>query len=152
DLGFDMHGLSPALLPYAKLFIQSLTEMGTAREDFVKLSQRIGRTTGGIYPSSLLAAKRDDPEGIAYLMVYGKATMAQAPAMLDIMRDILLTVKLDNPERLRQIVLKNKARTEAGLTPGGHSVVDGRLRAGFSTASWAGEQMGGLEHLFFLRR
>ncbi len=152
DLGFDLHGLAPDLLPYAKLFIQSLTEMGTEAEDFVQLSQRIGRTTGGVYASSYLAAKRDDPEGIALMMVSGKATMAQAPAMLDIMRDVLLTVKLDNPERLRQIVLKNKARSESGLTPSGHSVVDGRLRAGFSTASWAGEQMGGLDHLFFLRR
>jgi len=151
DLGFDLHGLAPELLPYAKLFIQSLTEMGTEKEDFVKLSQRIGRTTGGIYPSSFVSAKREDPEGVAWLLVHGKATMAQAPAMLDIMRDILLTVKLDNPDRLRQIVLKNKARSESGLTPSGHSVVDGRLRAGFSTASWAGEQMGGLEQLFFLR-
>ena len=152
DLGFDLHGLAPDLLPYAKLFIQSLTEMGTEKEDFVKLSQRIGRTSGGIYPSSFVSAKREDPEGVAYMMVHGKATMAQAPAMLDIVRDILLTVKLDNPERLRQIVLKNKARSESGLTPSGHSVVDGRLRAGFSAASWASEQMGGLEHLFFLRR
>lgn len=152
DLTFDLHGLTPDLLPYAKLFSQSLVEMGTEHEDFVKLSQRIGRTTGGVYPSTFLAAKRDDPQGVAWLMLHGKATMAQAPAMLDIMRDILLTVKLDNPERLRQIVLKNKARSEAGLTPGGHSVVDGRLRAGYSTASWAGEQMGGLDHLFFLRQ
>jgi Zn-dependent M16 (insulinase) family peptidase len=152
DLGFDLHGLAPELLPYARLFIQSLTEMGTETEDFVKLSQRIGRTTGGVYASSFLSAKRDDPEGVAWLLVSGKATMAQAPAMLDIMRDILLTVKLDNPERLRQIVLKNKARSESGLTPSGHSVVDGRLRAAYSTASWAGEQMGGLDHLFFLRR
>jgi Zn-dependent M16 (insulinase) family peptidase len=152
DMAFDLHGISPDLLPYAKLFIQSLTEMGTETEDFVHLSQRIGRTTGGIYPSSFLAAKRDDPEGVAWLMVNGKATMSQAPAMLEIMRDILLTVKLDNRERLNQIVLKNKARAESGLTPSGHSVVDGRLRAGFNTASWAGEQMSGLEHLFFLRR
>jgi Zn-dependent M16 (insulinase) family peptidase len=152
DLCFDLHGLSPELLPYAKLFIQALTEMGTEKEDFVKLSQRIGRTTGGIYPSSFLSAKRDDPEGVAWLMVHGKATMAQAPAMLDIMRDIVLTVKLDDRERMRQIVLKSKARSEAGLIPAGHSVVDGRLRAAFSTASWAGDQMGGIDHLFFLRR
>lgn len=152
DLGFDLHGIDAELLPYAKLFMQSLTEMGTETEDFVKLSQRIGRTTGGIYPSSLISAKEDDPEGIAWLMLRGKATMTQAPAMLDIMRDILLTVKLDNPERMRQIVLKNKARHESSLAPAGHAIVDGRLRAGFNTASWASEQMGGLEHLFFLRR
>jgi hypothetical protein len=29
--------------------------MGTAQEDFVKLSQRIGRSTGGIYPTTLIA-------------------------------------------------------------------------------------------------
>ncbi len=152
DLGFDLHGLDPALLPYARLFTNALVEIGTEREDYVKLAQRIGRTTGGISPSTLISSKCDDPEGIAWLMVHGKATMAQAPAMLDILRDILLTVKLDNPERLRQMVLKSKARLEASLTPSGHSVVDGRLRAGFSTASWASEQMGGLDYLMFLRR
>lgn len=152
DLGFNLHGLPLELLPYAKLFGQSLVEMGTETEDFVKLSQRIGRTTGGIYPSNFLSAKLDDPQGVAWLMVHGKATMAQAKPMLDILRDILLTVKLDNQERMRQIVLKNKARIEAGLAPSGHAVVDGRLRASFSTSSWAGEQMGGIDYLFFLRR
>lgn len=151
DLGFDLHGLTSDLLPYAKLFTNALVEIGTEREDFVKLAQRIGRTTGGISPSTMISAKRDDPEGIAWLMLHGKATLTQAPAMLDIMRDILLTVKLDNPERLKQMVLKSKARREANLAPSGHSVVDGRLRAGFSTASWASEQMGGLEYLTFLR-
>ena len=152
DLAFDLHGLSPELLPYARLFIGALTEIGTEQEDFVKLSQRIGRTTGGIYASSFLSSKRDDAQGEAWLLLRGKATMHQAPEMLAILRDILLTVKLDNRDRLRQMVLKSKARTESGLVPGGSGVVDGRLRAGFSTASWAGEQMGGLEHLFFLRR
>jgi Zn-dependent M16 (insulinase) family peptidase len=152
DLGFNLQVLPPDLLPYAKLFGQSLVEMGTETEDFVKLAQRIGRTTGGVYVSNFLSSKLDDAQGVAWLMVHGKATMAQAQPMLDILRDILLTVRLDNPERLRQIVLKSKAGRESGLVPGGHSVVDGRLRAGFSTSSWAGEQMGGLEHLFFLRR
>lgn len=152
DMGFNLHLLPPDLLPYAKLFGKALVEMGTEAEDFVKLAQRIGRTTGGIYPSNLLSAKLDDDQGIAWLMVHGKATMAQAQAMLDILRDILLTVRLDNQERFRQIVLESKARRESGLVPGGHSVVDGRLRAAFSTSSWAGEQMGGIDYLFFLRR
>jgi hypothetical protein len=152
DLGFDLQTLPAALLPYAKLFGQALVEMGTEREDFVKLSQRIGRTTGGIYPATLLSSQRGNPAGIGWLMVHGKATMAQAPALLDILRDILLTVRLDNRERLRQIVLKTKAGRESGLAPGGHAVVEGRLRAGFSTSSWASEQMGGIENLYFLRR
>jgi Zn-dependent M16 (insulinase) family peptidase len=152
DLAFDLHGVPADLLPYAKLFTQGLVELGTEKENFVKLSQRIDRTTGGISPSTFLSSTRADAQGLAYLLVHGKATLAQAPAMLDILRDILLTVKLDYRDRLRQMVLKNKARLESGLVPSGHSVVDGRLRAGFSTASWAGEQMGGVDYLLALRR
>lgn len=152
DLGFNLEGVDAELIPYARLFSQALTEMGTETEDFVKLAQRIGRTTGGIYASSMISSRREVDEPAAWLMVHGKSTAAQAPAMLDILRDILLTVKLDNRDRLRQIVLKNKARAEGGLTPGGHSVVDGRLRAAYSTASWVSEQWNGLDHLFFLRR
>ncbi len=152
DMGFNLHGLPADLLPYAKLFGKSLVEMGTETEDFVKLSQRIGRTTGGIYTTNLLSSKLDDPQGTAWLMVRGKATMAQAQPMLDVLRDILLTVRLDNRERFRQIVLESKARHESRLVPGGHAVVDGRLRSGFTVSSWASEQMGGLDYLFFLRR
>ena len=78
--------------------------------------------------------------------------MAQVPEMLDIMRDVLMTVKLDNPERFKQIVLKTKARNESGLIPSGHGVVDGRLRAGLSASAFASEQMSGISWLFFLRQ
>jgi presequence protease len=152
DLGLNLHSVPENLLPYAKLFSQSLIEMGTETEDFVKLSQRIGRKTGGIYPSSFLSDMRETEDGTAWIFLHGKATVAQAQEMLAILRDILLTVKLDNPNRFRQIVLKAKARSESSLVPSGHSVVDGRLRAGFTKANWASEQMGGISYLFFLRQ
>ncbi len=151
DLGFDLHSLSQELLPYAGLFGRLLIEMGTGREDFVKLSQRIGRTTGGlrstIFTSSLHRADRSS----GYLFVRGKATIQQSTALLDILQDILLTVRLDNRERFRQIVLKKKAGMEAGLVPGGITVVNQRLRARFDEADWAAEQIKGVSQLFFLR-
>jgi presequence protease len=65
---------------------------------------------------------------------------------------VLLTAKLEDRERFKQIVLEDKARAEAGLVPSGHIVVNNRLRARFSEADWVSEQIHGLEHLFFLRR
>ncbi len=155
SFGWDMQRLPQELLPYVDLFGQSLTQMGTAREDYVKLSQRIGRKTGGIGASSFVAARNPaggGPETTAWFTLGGKSTLAQAPEMLAIMQEILATVRLDNRERLRQIVLRNKARMEGGLVPSGHSYVDGRLRAGFNTASWAQEQMDGFDNLFFHRK
>jgi hypothetical protein len=65
---------------------------------------------------------------------------------------VLLTVKLDNRDRLRQMVYESIARLEAGLIPGGHGVADGRLRSTFSESGWASEQTSGINYLFFLRQ
>ncbi len=151
-VGFDLQTLPPDLLPYAEFFGKSLLEMGTTQEDYVKLSQRIGRKTGGVGYSTFVAPMQANVEGAAWLFLSGKATVAQAPELLNILRDVLLDVKLDNPQRFKQIVLKTKARLEASLTPGGHSYVSSRLRAMFNTASWAEEQMDGIDFLFFVRR
>ncbi|MEI2691032.1 MAG: hypothetical protein V9H69_15490 [Anaerolineae bacterium] len=151
ELGFDLRRLPQRLLPYGELFGRLLLSMGTTTQDYVRLSQRIGRETGGIYRSAHLATTRDGDATI-HLVLRGKATLDQGQALLDILRDVLLTARLDNRERLRQILLEEKAGLEAGLIPGGHGVVFRRLRARFTTADWAGEQMGGLAYLFFLRQ
>ncbi len=152
DIGFNMYALPQELLPYVPLFKQSLLGIGTEKEDFVKLSQRIGRKTGGVWTSSYLSEMQGAEQGIAWAFLRGKATMAQTDDLLDIMRDVLLTVKLDNPERFKQMLLEDKAGHEAGLIPGGHSVVNSRLRAHFNASDWAGEQMGGVSNLFFARQ
>jgi Zn-dependent M16 (insulinase) family peptidase len=58
DLGFNLHALPQRTLPYLPLFGRALLEMGTETEDFVALSQRISRKTGGIRPTfTLLLSK-----------------------------------------------------------------------------------------------
>jgi Zn-dependent M16 (insulinase) family peptidase len=151
DLGFDLHSLPTDLLPYAGLFGRLLLEMGTASDDFVRLTQRIGRDTGGIRPSSLISSIRESERSAAWLFLRGKAVASQSAALLEILKDILLTARFDNPERFKQIVLEEKSGMEAGLLPGGHMVVNRRLRARFNEADWVSEQLNGLDQLFFLR-
>ena len=157
DLGFDLHVLAQELLAYVPLFGRALTEIGTQKEDFVRLSQRIGAATGGIYATHLLSAVKDKPlqaasQQAAWLFLRGKATTAQAAELLAILRDVLLTVQLDNRERFRQMVLEEKAGLETALIPAGTRFVNLRLQARFGLAGWLSEQMGGLNYLFFLRQ
>ncbi|MFQ5613154.1 MAG: insulinase family protein [Anaerolineae bacterium] len=151
DVGFNLHALSQECLPYIPLFGRALLETGTETEDFVSLSQRIGRQTGGLRPETLTSAARESDRGAAWLFLRGKATPDRANDLLDILRDVLLTARLDNQERFRQIVLEEKAQQEARLAPMGHLVVKTRLSARFNEADWAAEQMGGVSYLFFLR-
>jgi len=181
EVGFNLRALPQELLPYAPLFGEALVKIGTEREDFVKLSQRIGRETGGIAPTTFTAATptsadvREPPQrrtacspaphprggaggagesndGTAWLFMRGKATVDKAPALLDILRDVLLTVRLDNRERFKQMVLEEKGGKETALVPGGHRMVNVRLRSKFDPAGWAAEQMNGVESLFFVRQ
>ncbi|MBN1965508.1 MAG: insulinase family protein, partial [Anaerolineae bacterium] len=152
DLGFDLHTLPQRYLPYVNLFGRALLEMGTETESFVQLLQRIGRKTGGIQPAPFTSSRFEAADGVAWLFLRGKAMADQTGDLLDILRDVLLTANLDNRERFRQIVLEEKVGKESSLVPAGHMVTISRLRAHFSEAAWANEQIGGVNYLFFLRQ
>lgn len=152
DLGFDLHALPQEYLPYVSLFSRSLLEIGTEKEDFVRLSQRIGRSTGGIWPSTFISTVRNSMHSTAWLFLRGKSTVPQAGELLGILNDILRTVQLDNRERFQQMLLEEKAGLEAGLIPSGHRVVNLRLRSAYRESDWAQELMGGIEYLFFIRK
>lgn len=152
DVGLNLHLLPADLLPYVTLFGRALLEMGTDTEDFVQLSQRIGRTSGGLWTQHLSAVVRGSQQAAVWMFLRAKAMPEKADDVLAIVRDVLLHVRLDNQERFRQIVLEEKASQEARLIPGGHSVVNTRLRANFNEADWASEQIGGISYLFFLRQ
>jgi Zn-dependent M16 (insulinase) family peptidase len=151
EVGLDLNALPQKYLPYVRLFGRALLEMGTETEDFVSLTQRISRKTGGIHPSYLTSGIKDSERAAARLFLRGKAMMGQTEDLLGIIRDVLLTVRLDNRERFKQMVLESKARQEQKLVPAGHQIVNERLRAHFSEADWAAEKMAGLSYLFFLR-
>jgi hypothetical protein len=151
DLGMNLHYLPQKYLPYVRLFGKALLEMGTRKEDYVALSQRISRKTGGIYSGSLNSSIKETAAGASWLFLQAKVMVPQTKELLDIIRDILLWTQFDNQERFLQMVLEAKAQQEHKLVPAGYQIISQRLRAHFSEAGWAAEQMGGLSYLFFLR-
>ncbi|WP_374626011.1 insulinase family protein [Devosia sp.] len=152
DLGFDLKALPGRLLPYLPLFTRALTQTGTSTEDFVALTQRIGRTTGGVGASRWVTSRRDGNGTAARLFLRGKSTLEHAGDMLSIMHDVLTDARLDNRERIRQMVLESKAGFESSLAGMGNGIVSMRVKAGFSEADWLNEKLGGVSHYFFLKQ
>jgi Zn-dependent M16 (insulinase) family peptidase len=152
DIGFDLHTLPAGLLAYVPLFGRALLETGAGNDDFVRLSERIGRATGGIRPQKWTSTVPAAEHCAAWLCLRAKALPDQAGELLAILRDILTSARLDNRERFQQLVLEEKASVESRLVPAGSSYVDRRLRGYFHEADWAEEQMGGVSYLFFLRK
>lgn len=151
DIGFNLYVLPGDYLPYVDLFGKALLEIGTEAMDFVQLSQWIGAKTGGIRPEVFTSVVQARESSVAYLFMRAKSMHNQTGEMLNIFKDILLKVKLDNQERFKQMVLEEKAGQEAYLGLTGHVIGNSRVRAHFDDAGWASEQINGVTNLFFLR-
>ena len=151
DLGFDLSGVPQKHLGYIPLLGRAFVEMGTDKEDYVSLSQRIQAKTGGIHAETFTSSLEGSDELCLWMFLRGKAMADKVPELTDILHDLLHGADLQNRNRFQQIVLEEKAKMERGLIPAGHRIVNSRLRAKLNRADWAAEHMGGLSYLLFLR-
>jgi Zn-dependent M16 (insulinase) family peptidase len=152
ELALDLRPLPPKLLPLLPLFCRALTQMGTEKESFIELTERIGRKTGGLSVYPFTSSVQGSPEPVAFLMVRGKAMADKADGLLDLFHDVLLTARLDDKARFRQMVLETRSALESGVQGSGHSFAATRLDAQRSIAGWVAEQTGGLSYLESIRQ
>lgn len=154
DMLLDMSRVPNELLPLMSIFSSALTELGTTKQDFVSLQQKIGSETGGVSTSALVgevhSANGKGP-ALAKMTIRGKGMLSQVSSLFDIIGEILLDVDINNRERVRQILIEERAGIESGLAGSGHTVAGGRLAAMFRSPAWADEQMGGIDFLKAVR-
>ncbi|GJQ09814.1 hypothetical protein GpartN1_g1605.t1 [Galdieria partita] len=156
DMAMNIRQLPAHLLSYVPLFGECLLELGTRKEDFVSLQQRIGRETGGIR-HSIYCSQMDVPNhvggygpAVAEFIIRGKVMSNKTPLLFDILRDVLFDIDFSNKERFRQILIEEKSGVESSIGPSGHRVAASRLNAQYTSSGWADEQMGGISYLKFL--
>jgi hypothetical protein len=151
DLAFPMDSLPDRLAPYAGILGRLLLEMGTDSMDYIQLGQEIGIHTGGLATTALAASAWKTQKLVSHYILRAKTLSPAAPKLFDLLGTVLTKVKLDDKERLRQIVLEEKADAESSIIPAGHRLVSLRLRSGYTEADALSERIGGIEQLLFLR-
>ncbi|PXF40041.1 Presequence protease 1, chloroplastic/mitochondrial [Gracilariopsis chorda] len=155
DMALDMSQIPQEYLPLASIFVGSLTELGTSKDDFVALQQKLGAETGGVstsvYSSQMYAPDGNGP-ALMKLLVRGKAVVSQVSHLMELVGDILTDANIDNKERFRQLLIEERAGIESALSSSGHTVAGGRLGAMFRPALWADEQLGGIDFLKAIRK
>lgn len=154
DLLLDISRVPTELLPLMSILSGALTELGTKKRDYVELQQKIGAETGGIR-SGTFVTQEDSVSGsgapIAKMSVCAKAMKAQVPALFDLIGEVLTEANVENKERVRQLLIEERAGLESGIAGSGHTVAGGRLGAMFRQTLWADEVMGGIEFLKAVR-
>ncbi|CAK7030841.1 MAG: hypothetical protein DELT_02781 [Desulfovibrio sp.] len=151
DAMFDLSRVPLDLVPLLPLFGRALTEMGTAKRDFIGLNMAIASKTGGLDASAAFMTARETRAPIPRLAVSGKAAPDTINDLFALMTEIILDADFDQHERFLRMVLEEKARVEHGLVPSGHSFVSLRLRAAQSATGMLEERTGGVSYLLYLR-
>jgi presequence protease len=151
-LGFPIKAIPIDLQPLFPLFCAALTELGTEKEDFVKLSQRIDRETGGVSASVASFTKQNQLNTEPYLFIGGKAVTDKVPALLSIINDMSRTVRFENKERFTQLLRQRKAGLESSIVPGGHRYAMARLRAMNNQEGVLSELWSGISQIHYLRK
>eukprot|EP00906_Rhabdomonas_costata_P038605 RCo054532 len=152
DVGFSLAGVPPALLPLVPLFTTGFVEMGTATSDFVQLQRRIGMHTGGIKSSVYTSNKLGTSEWVGASVLRGKCLARQVGKLVGLLAEIALTVRLDNPERLKQLALKEKAELESTFLKRGDRFARARMDAQLCISGWVSEQTKGLSYYNFVKQ
>ncbi|CAK8985697.1 unnamed protein product [Durusdinium trenchii] len=145
DVAFDLSRVPQELLPLVPLFTRALTQLGTAKGDFVDLTRRVGMGTGGIAASTICMNKKGDPEPVAYLFMRGKSMADQLSGLSDLMEEIALTTDFDNKDRIVQLATQARSRAQSAIISSGHMIANAGLAAQTTKAGWLSGQWTGVE-------
>ena len=141
------------LVPSLSLFLRTFRDVGTARRDYTELGALIAAKTGGL-GASLTMVNHTDGNLRCYLNLTGKAVSSKVQDLFDILNEILLEPIKDKDvlsQRLKEMLLEDKAGLEQDLVASGHKAASTRVLTHFSPAAVIGEAMDGIHYLNTLR-
>ncbi len=141
------------LVPSLSLFLRTFRDVGTAKRDYTELGALIAAKTGGL-GASLTMVNHTDGNLRCYLNLTGKAVSSKVQDLFDILNEILLEPIKDKDvlsQRLKEMLLEDKAGLEQDLVASGHKAASTRVLTHFSPAAVIGEAMDGIHYLNTLR-
>ena len=148
---FNMKKIPAELLPYAGMLVQLFGKMDTNGHTYLELNNEIGINTGGLSTDILVASRYDDIHQYqVYFKVSGKALYAKVPELFSYFREVLTETVLDNPARIREILLEQKSGMEGNFTGMAQGVALTRVTSYFAAAGVAWEQTDGIAYYEFI--
>ncbi|MBW3587944.1 MAG: insulinase family protein [Actinobacteria bacterium] len=148
----DISGLSDNLKDLLPIFAYALTRSGAGSDDYLKMAERIDKYTGGLTSQAGVRelAGSDGLEFRQILTFNGKALSRNHAPFVDILRDILTSVKFE-PKRLKDLIAEMKIQYESLIVRQGYVFLRSLAGSKLSPAQALGERLGGLTMLAKLR-
>ncbi|MDY6800747.1 MAG: insulinase family protein [Bacteroidota bacterium] len=151
NLYFDMYTLPKELIPYANLLAELLGSLNTENYSFGELDNALNIHTGGFY--TFLTSYQEnysDDRLLPKFMIYAKATVDKADKLFELTAEILNHSKLDDIDRLKELITRHQSQIEARVKNNGVGVATTRLSSYYSNQGMYNELINGLSYYDFI--
>lgn len=147
QLLFDTAKVPDDLVPYIGILKNVLGVVDTEHYGYTSLFHEINANTGGIvFGVQVQSTDFDDPDkGYAMFGVRAKYLYPKRDFVFDMIREILLTSKLDDKKRLKEIIDSTKSGMEESIPAAGHSSAVHRAQAGSCRLDAWTEKVSGID-------
>ncbi len=124
DLMFELKGIKEEDLPYVSLLAAAMGLVDTKHYSYGELANEVNVHTGGIGYSieTYEDVESKDKTFRAFFEVHSKALYSKQNKAFELIREVLASSKLDDTERLEEILDVLKSRATSRTLTSGHSV------------------------------
>ncbi len=151
DLYFDTSMIKEEHIAHINLLSALLGKMDTKDKSYAKLSNDIYVNTGGInFSTTAFTNDNRDDKYSPKFRIMSKGIGDNIPNLMELIVEIITETKLDDGDRIREILLQMKSRMEMYIINSGNAVAAGRVSSYFSAYSNYMEKLGGLEYYWFI--
>ena len=148
---FDTKQVPDELIPYMGLLKSVLGYVDTAHYTYGELFNEINAKSGGISCGIQIFNHKDRRKDCTRM--FGVRAKYLAPSeefVFSMIREILLTSRLDDGKRLYEIIARQKARLQSSLAGAGHSTAVMRVSSYYSPGSYFQERISGISYFRLL--
>ncbi len=148
---FDVRTVPEELLPYAGLLAEVLGSLSTETFSYGDLDKQLNLHTGGF--STFLNTyleNQDDDKLVPMFVVQAKAMNVKVDKMLELMQDIVYRSKLDDKDRLKDVLTRHQSRLDANVKSNGFEIARKRMRSYYSNEGQFDEQTSGIAYYWFV--
>lgn len=150
-LMFSVDDVPDELLPYMSLLRSVLGYVNTENYTYSELSNEINARTGGI-ECGLSVFTDKNIKAKKYFGIKSRYLDPECAFALEMIKEIILTSKLDETKRLNEIVISKKASLQDYIPSAGHMSAVSRAAAGISDMNDWQEKISGVTYYRFLEK
>lgn len=170
DLGWDFYGagtnglvyhqlvidwpqLNVSQLPYLNLLAQLMTELGIGEQDYLAVQAKQAAVCGSLSAYLSYRGQATNADQLkAYFVLSTKGLVSQQTAIVDLLKDTLLSVRFDEKQRVKELVGQLRSRRQQSVGQSGHSFALGAASRNMSAGANLAFNVSGLQGLIWLQQ